>query len=116
MTTKRITIDASGQSLGRLASRVAYLLRGKHIPSFDPAKMTKQEVLVTNCAKISIPRKKLSSKVYYRTSGHPGNVKQETLASRFEKDPGLLLKGVVRTMLQDNRSRDAILKFLKTQN
>lgn len=111
-----IVIDATKQSLGRVASRAAFLLIGKHQTTFDPASISMQEVVIRNCAKISIPRKKLIGKIYYRTSGHPGAVKQQTLGQRFEKDASALLRDVVRKMLPRNRSRDNIMKLLKTEN
>jgi large subunit ribosomal protein L13 len=106
-------IDAKNQKLGRLASKIALILQGKHKPSFSPEKAGDEEVIVKNVDKIKIEKKKLETKVYYRHSGYPGELKKITLKELFEKNPQEVLKKAVWGMLPKNKLRKIRIKRLK---
>lgn len=108
------TIDATGQSLGRLASEIATLLRGKHKPSFQPHIDAGDSVEVINVDKLVITGNKAEAKVYYRHSEYPGGLKEETFKTRAGKDGGYeaILSDAVYNMLPDNRLRAQMLKRL----
>lgn len=107
------TIDATGQSLGRLASKIAIFLRGKHKPDFLAYKDVGDFVLVKNVEKIRISGKKLENKVYYRHSGYLGGLKKTPLKKIFETNPGQVLKKAVFGMLPTNKLRARQIKRLK---
>lgn len=105
-------IDADGVVLGRLATEVATLLRGKHKPIFAPHIDTGDHVVVVNAAKIRVTADKESKKVYYRHSGYPGGLKERSLAEVMERDPTQAVISAVRGMLPKNRlARQAIKKL-----
>lgn len=106
-------IDAKNQKLGRLASKIALILQGKNKASFSPEKEGEEEVIVKNVDKISIDKKKLENKVYWRHSGYPGGLKKITLKELFEKDPREVLKRAVWGMLPKNKLRKRRIKKLK---
>ena len=110
---KQITIDATNQSLGRLASKIATLLRGKHLPGYQPHITPEVEVSVKNLKKVKFTGKKLQNKIYYRYSGYHSGIKSRTLGQRWEKDPAEVLKYSVFRMLPDNKTRRKIIKNLK---
>jgi len=107
------TIDAAGQSLGRLASKIAIFLRGKHKPDFLPHKDVGDFVLVKNVEKIRISGKKLENKVYYRHSGYLGGLKKTPLKKIFKTNPSQVLKKAVFGMLPTNKLRARQIKRLK---
>lgn len=106
-------LDATGKSLGRLASEVSILLLGKHKPEFDPSKDTGDYVIVKNLEKVKVTGKKLEKKKYYRHSGYLGGLKETTLKRRLEQDPKKLFKEIVAKMLPKNKLRKRILNRLK---
>jgi large subunit ribosomal protein L13 len=108
-----LVIDASDQVLGRLASEVARVLRGKNKPSFTPHLDTGDYVIVVNADKIRLTGTKADQKVYYRSSGRPGGLKQETARERLEKYPGRVLQAAVKGMLPKNRLGRRLFKKLK---
>lgn len=108
-------VDASGQSLGRLATHVATLLRGKHKVGFSPERDHGDIVQVVNLKKIKFTGSKLVTKLYYQHSGYPGGLKVQTLAKRFQTDPARLLHDVVYRMIPANKLRDKIIKRLKVK-
>jgi large subunit ribosomal protein L13 len=77
-------IDATGIPLGRLASKVAFILRGKHKPIYTPHVDTGDHVIVVNADKVKVTGKKMDNKIYYRHSGYPGGLKSETYRSLFK--------------------------------
>ena len=83
-------IDAEGQVLGRLASQIAQILRGKHKPTFTPHLQSGDFVVVINADKIAVTGKRLDQKVYYRHSQHPGGLKQITLRQTLESSLSVL--------------------------
>lgn len=109
------TIDATGQPVGRLATQIATLLRGKHKPSFEPHLDEGDEVLVQNASKMKLTGNKMEQKIYHRYSGYPGGIKSTSAREMFEQDPGVLLETVVRNMLPDVKFRDDMLKRLTIQ-
>ena len=106
-------IDASKFTLGRLATRVASLLRGKHKASFTPHMDVGDFVVVTNAEKIKVTGRKILQKEYFRFSGYPGGIKREILRDVLKKKPEDVVYRAVRNMLAVNRLRKPILKRLK---
>lgn len=96
-------IDASDQVLGRLASKVAYRIRGKHNPLFTPHVDTGDWVVVINAEKIRLTGNKLEQKKYYRHSGYVGSIKSDTARELLEKKPEEVIKKAVQGMLPKNR-------------
>lgn len=96
-------VDAEGIVLGRLASRVAAILRGKHKPQFAPHVDVGDHVIVVNAAKVKLTGQKASKKIYYRHSGYPGGIKAEKLAEAMAKHPERVVEAAVRGMLPKNR-------------
>jgi large subunit ribosomal protein L13 len=92
-------IDASGVPLGRLASRVAQLLRGKHKPTFVPHMDSGDHVIVLNAGKIALTGQKLDQKQYYRHSGYPGGLKTTPIKVELEKRPERVIERAVRGMV-----------------
>ncbi len=106
-------IDAKGLTLGRLSTRVAEILMGKHKPSYSPNIITGDVVIITNCAKIKVTGNKLTDKFYYRHSGYPGGIKETSLAEMLQKHPNRVIEHAVAGMLPKNKLRDGMLKNLK---
>lgn len=106
------TIDASGESVGRLASRIAILLRGKHKASYQPNIDAGDVVVVSNIANVKFTGKKLEQKNYIRHTGHPGGLVTTRMKQVFQKNPGQVLKKAVREMLPPIKSRNDMLKRL----
>ncbi len=109
------TIDATGKVLGRLASEIAILLRGKHKPDFTPSKDMGDFVIVKNIEKLKITGKKLEQKKYYRHSGYPGGLKEKTLKKLFKENPGEVLRKAVFGMLPKNKLRSKQIRRLKIE-
>jgi large subunit ribosomal protein L13 len=106
------TIDAEGQAIGRLATKIATILRGKNKVSYRPHLDEGDRVEVINADKVKITGKKLQQKKYYRVSQYPGGLKTTTLEELMAKDPGEALKKSVKQMLPDNKLRPGMLKRL----
>lgn len=100
---KWCVIDAEDKVLGRLASQVAYRIRGKHNPLFTPHVDTGDWIVVINADKIRLTGNKLEEKKYYRHSGYIGGIKSMTAKEMMEKKPGELIRKAVRGMLPKNR-------------
>lgn len=109
-------IDASGQVLGRLASQIAIILRGKDKVSFKPHLEGKILLLVKNAAKLKITGKKLTQKIYRHYSGYPGGLKEKKMSEVFLKNPAAVLKRAVWNMLPKNKLRKPAMKRLKIVN
>ena len=105
-------INAEGKSVGRIATEIALLLRGKNKPEFEPYQDCGDMVEVSNIAKLKFTGKKLDNKKYYSYSGYPGGLKEKKLADVFANDPGDVLKRAVRKMLPAVRFRKEMLKRL----
>ena len=109
------TFDATNESLGRLASRVALALRGKNEPTYTPHIFPNHAVSVINIMKAKFTGNKLDGKIYYRHSGFPGGVRSNTMGEIFNKDPRKLFELMVWRMLPNNRSRIKLMKNLSVQ-
>ena len=96
-------IDAEGKTVGRLATTVANLLRGKHKPSFTPHVDNGDYVIIINAEKVKFTGDKLSQKEYLRYSGYPGGLKRRTAAEMLEKKPTAIVEKAVKGMLPKNR-------------
>ena len=106
-------VDAQGQTLGRLASRIAVLLRGKHKPQFSPSVDIGDFVIVVNAEKVRVTGRKLQQKKYYRHSGYPGGLREISLADQLDQHPTRVIRAAVRGMLPRNRLGRSMLKKLK---
>jgi len=106
-------VNAEGRNLGRLASRIAYVLRGKHKPIYSPHVDTGDFVIVTNARQVATTGRKLDQKMYYRHSGYPGGLKEVTLRRQLERHPTRVLRAAVRGMLPKNRLGRKMLRKLK---
>ncbi len=106
-------VDAEGQNLGRLASRVASILRGKHKAIYTPHLDTGDFVIVVNAEKVNLTGKKLDRKLYRRHSGYIGGLKEKTYRRFMEDDPVGVIVKAVRGMLPHNSLGRAMLKKLK---
>jgi len=106
-------VDADGQTLGRLATEIADVLRGKHKPVYTPHVDTGDFVVVVNAEKVRVTGKKLEQKIYYRHSGYPGGLRQRTLAEQLERRPEEVIRRAVRGMLPKNKLAAAQLRKLK---
>jgi large subunit ribosomal protein L13 len=105
-------LDADGQSLGRMAAKVAHVLRGKHKAQFSPHQMCGDEVIIINAAKIDVDTRKLLQKLHFSYSGHFGSVRSQTLRERMGKTPERVLEDAVKGMLPKTRLRQRMLKRL----
>lgn len=108
-----IMVDATDKILGRLASKIAMRLRGKHKPEFAPHMDNGDFVVVVNVEQIKVTGNKLLDKKYYRHSGFPGGLKEITLRDQMAKKPDEVLRAAVRGMLPKNRLGRQLLKKLK---
>ena len=109
---KLIKIDATEKTIGRLATQIATILRGKHKPEYTPHIDAGDVVEVSNIAYVTFTGKKIQQKKYYRFSGYPGGLKETKMKDLFKKKPGEVLKKAVRDMLPDIKFRDNMLKRL----
>ena len=110
---KWILVDASGQNLGRLASRIAQVLKGKHKPTYSPHLDGGDYVVVVNAEKIAVTGRKLDQKMYYRHTGYPGGIRETNLRGLLARHPTHALKFAVRGMLPKNRLGRRMIKKLK---
>ena len=106
-------VDATGQRLGLLASRIAIILEGKHKPSFATHIDSGDHVIVLNAAQVDIGRGKLEQKVYSRHSGYPGGLRQETLGQLLTRRPEEVIRRAVKGMLPRNKLGVQQLRKLK---
>jgi large subunit ribosomal protein L13 len=106
-------VDATGVALGRLASSVARLLKGKHKPIYTPHLNTGDHVVVVNAAKVLVTGSKLDGKIYTRYSGYPSGLRSRTLRKAQELDPTFPIYNAVKGMLQRNTLGADMLKRLR---
>ena len=92
-------VDAEGQTLGRVATRIAHVLRGKHKPAYTPHQDLGDHIVVINADKIRVTGNKAEKKVYYRHTGYPGGIRTTTYAQMMEKHPERILRKAVKGML-----------------
>ena len=106
-------VDASGEVLGRLASQVAKVLRGKHKPEFTPHADAGDNVIIINAAAIKVTGKKETDKCYHTHSGYPGGIKEITFDKMMQKDPTRVLEIAIKGMMPKNPLGRAMLRKLK---
>lgn len=106
-------VDANGQNLGRLASKIATVLMGKHKPQFTPGVDLGDFVVVVNCERITVTGKKLDDKMYYRHSGYPGGLKQINLRDQLAKHPDRVIRSAVWGMVPHNKYGRKLMKKIK---
>jgi large subunit ribosomal protein L13 len=106
-------VDATNQTLGRLASRVARVLEGKHKPTWTPSLDTGDHVIVLNARKISVSAAKLTTKSYARHSGHPQGFKEEALGKLLERRPEEVVRRAIKGMMPHTRLGAQQLRKLK---
>jgi len=106
-------VDAAGQTLGRLSTQVARILRGKHKPIYSPSVDAGDHVIVVNAEKIHVTGRKMDQKIYYRYSGYPGGLKEITLRNLLQRYPTRVIEHAVRGMLPKNRLGRRMFKKLK---
>jgi large subunit ribosomal protein L13 len=106
-------VDATGLTLGRLATQIATVLRGKHKPIYSPHVDCGDFVIVVNADKIRVTGRKLDQKFYYRHSGYTGGLKQISLRDQLDKHPERVIRLAVRGMLPKNRLGRQMIKKLK---
>jgi large subunit ribosomal protein L13 len=106
-------VDAQGKILGRMASEIAKILRGKHKPIFTPNVDAGDFVIVVNARGIKLTGKKLEKKVYYRHTGYPGGIRQRTAAQMLAEKPEEVVRIAVRGMLPKNRLSKKLVTKLK---
>ncbi len=98
-----LVVDATGQTLGRLATRIATTLRGKHKPEYTPHVDTGDFVIVVNAEKVAVTGNKRADKRYYRHTGYPGGIKERTLQEMLDRRPEEVIRHAVKGMLPRNR-------------
>jgi large subunit ribosomal protein L13 len=108
-----LVVDATGQTLGRLATQIADALRGKRKPEYTPHCDVGDFVIVVNAEKVAVTGKKLEDKRYYRHSGYPGGLRSRTLGQELERRPEEVLRRAVKGMLPRTRLGRAQLRKLK---
>jgi large subunit ribosomal protein L13 len=106
-------VDATDQNLGRLATRVARVLAGKHKPTYTPHLDTGDHVIILNAGKIAVSSDKLESKLYQRHSGHPQGFKEETLGHLLQRRPEEVVRRAIKGMLPHTRLGTQQLRKLK---
>lgn len=106
-------IDATNQTLGRLASKIAVVLRGKNKASYKPEALPKVEVTVKNAEKVRFTGSKFSQKTYYHYSGYHSGIRARKLSELWAQKPTHVIRECVYRMLPKNKTRDKIIKNLK---
>jgi len=106
-------IDATDVVLGRLASKVAHMLKGKHKPQYQPHTDEGDYIIVINAKKIRVTGNKLSDKIYYKHTGYIGNMKETSLGKMLDKKPDFVIKNAVKGMLPKNPLGRSMIKKLK---
>ncbi len=106
-------VDADGQTLGRLATRVAELLMGKHKPTYSPHLDMGDFVIVVNASRVRVTGNKLDGKIYYRHTGYVGGIKETPLREMLERHPDRVIEKAVKGMLPRNKLAGSLLRHLK---
>ncbi|HZM11755.1 MAG TPA: 50S ribosomal protein L13 [Candidatus Limnocylindrales bacterium] len=110
---KWFVVDASGQTLGRLATRVARILAGKNSPQYTPFLDTGDHVIVINAEKVKISGLKADTKTYYHYTGYPGGIRGEEYKKRFDRKPTLIVEDAIKGMLPHTKLGRAMFSKLK---
>jgi len=111
-----VKIDATGRSIGRVASEAATLLIGKHKPTYVPHHDVGDVVEISNAAKVKITGDKLDQKTYYRHTDYPGGLKTKLLKQVMAEDPADAIRRAVKNMLPKNKLQNGRMKRLKVKN
>ncbi len=106
-------VDATGLTLGRLATQIANVLKGKHKPIYTPSMDCGDYVIVINAEKVRVTGRKLDDKSYYRFSGYPGGLSETSLRDQLANHPERVIEAAVKGMLNRNRLRRQLIKKLK---
>jgi large subunit ribosomal protein L13 len=106
-------VDAEGAVLGRMASKVASILKGKHKPIYTPSIDTGDHVVIINAEKVKLTGKKLENKIYWRHSGYTGGIRSQTAADIMEKSPEKVIRHAIAGMLPKNTIGRKMIKKLK---
>lgn len=109
----QIELDASNQTLGRLSSKVAAILRGKNLASYNPSELPKNEVILRNIDKMRFTGLKFNQKLYHHYSGYHSGIKSTKLSDLWKTRPEHVIRQMVYRMLPKNRLRDKVIKNLK---
>ena len=110
---KWVLVDAEGATLGRLASRVAHILRGKHKPEFTPHMDTGDNVIIINAEKIELSGKKMTDKQYFSHTGYPGGEKFTTPQEILEKKPTDVVYRAIKGMIPKNKLGRSVMRNLR---
>lgn len=110
---KWYVVDAEGQTLGRLSTQIATILRGKHKPVFSPSVDCGDYVVVVNAEKIQVTGRRMDQKMYYRHSGYHGGLTEINLRDQLQKYPNRVIEAAVKGMLPKNRLGRKMIKKLK---
>jgi len=113
---KWFLVDASNQNLGRMCSKVAKILRGKHKPSFTPHVDCGDNVIIINASKINLTGNKWTDKKYISYTGYPGGQRVKTAQQLYDKNPSIIVEKAVKGMLPKNKLGAAIFKNLRVYN
>jgi large subunit ribosomal protein L13 len=108
-----LVVDATGKTLGRLASEIAQILRGKHKPTFSPHVDSGDFVVVVNCEKFVVTGNRMDDKMYYRHSRYPGGLKSRTMREQLGKFPERIIQEAVKGMMPKTKLGRAQMKKLK---
>ena len=111
--SKWVVVDAKGQTLGRIVTKISSLLLGKHKPTFTPGVPMGDHVVVINAAGIVATGRKMSEKTYYKHSGYPGGLKSISLRDQLQQHPDRVIRSAVWGMLPHNKRGRHVLKRLK---
>ena len=111
-----VLVDAEGQTLGRLASKVAILLRGKHKPNFTPHVDCGDNVVIINASKVNLTGNKWEDKTYIRYTGYPGGQRSLSANQLFEKNPSTIIEKSVKGMLPKNKLGSELFRNLYVYN
>mmetsp|Transcript_39152 Transcript_39152/g.96983 ORF Transcript_39152/g.96983 Transcript_39152/m.96983 type:complete len:226 (-) Transcript_39152:148-825(-) len=106
-------VDAKGEVLGRLASKLSILLQGKDKPTYSPNVSNGDVVVVVNAGEITLTGRKMTQKMYYRHTGYVGNLVERTAREMMERNPTFVLKKAVERMLPDNKLRQDMMRKLR---
>jgi large subunit ribosomal protein L13 len=106
-------VDAEGQTLGRLAAKIAPILKGKHKPIYTPHLDCGDFVIVVNADKVRVTGRKTDQKIYYRHSEYPGGIRRTDLRDQLSRHPGRVIEAAIRGMLPKNRLGRRMVKKLK---
>ncbi len=113
ITREWLLVDANDQNLGRLATRIAALLLGKHKPDYTPGVDNGDYVVVVNAERVRVTGRKLDQKMYYRHSGYPGGLRSVTLREQLKQHPERVIRSAVWGMLPKNAYGRKLIKKLK---